>query len=249
MKTILFLLLGLVCATQVHATPGRVSPEEIAYYKPRLIIVVNKAKQGTAQDAQTLEAFLDGTLLYRATISTAKEDKVVIPPNERYPEGHTYYAGTYEGTFRIYNRVLDHKSTKWGGSRMEFAQFFDGGIAIHATTEEHYHELGRRASGGCVRMYRRDAKIMWKLVEEVSLDQTRIIVYDSTWTPHPLGRPGELPMYVLSKPVIAKKKPVVAKKKTPVVVPDKTIAPNPDKVVVPQTDTSIAPPRPEPIVQ
>jgi hypothetical protein len=232
MKTLLLSVIGFVCAMQVHAAPGRVSPEEIAYYRPRLIIVVNKAQQGTAQDAQTLEAFLDGTLLYRAVVSTAKEEKLFIPPNERYPEGHEYYAGTYEGTFKIHTRSKDHKSAKWGGSPMKFAQFFDGGIAIHATVPEHYHELGRRASGGCVRMYERDAEIMWKLVNQISVEQTRIIVYDSTWTPHPLGRPGELPQYVLSNPLAAERKKAAAakKKKKTVIVSDKVVAPAPISV-------------------
>lgn len=235
MKTLLLFIIGLVCATQVSAAPGRVSPEEIAYYRPRLVMVVDKAKQGTSPTAQTLEVFLDGALLYRATVSTAKEAKVQIPANERYPEGHTYYAGTYEGTFRIYKQSINHKSAKWGGSSMKFAQFFDGGIAIHATTEDHHHELGQRASGGCVRMYERDAKIMWELVNQITVDQTRIIVYDSTWLPHPLGRSGELPQYVLSKAWLVKKKKVVKKKK-PVVAPVTEVATKEIKAI----DTSVA---------
>ena len=46
---------------------------------------------------------------------------------------------------------------------MEYAIFFNGGVALHATTPNHYATLGQKASGGCVRMYKTDAIFVWNL--------------------------------------------------------------------------------------
>lgn len=154
----------------------------------RLVIVVNKAERGTAPDAQTYEAYLDGQLLHRFIISTGKGEVVTIPPNERYPNGHSYLAETYEGFFKIHSRSRYHKSGKWGGADMPFANFFHGGIAFHET--DHLDELGRRASGGCVRMHPRDARIMWDLVSQVGVEDTMVVVYDGSLRGHPLKVPG-----------------------------------------------------------
>lgn len=165
----------------------------------RLQIVVNKAERGEAQDAQTLEAFLDGVLLYRTVVSTGKETMVKTPPSERFPEGRTYNARTPVGAFRINRRSLNHVSATWPGASMPFAQFFTGGIAIHATTPDHFSALGRRDSGGCVRLHPRDAKYMWDLVDMIGVQEAEIFVYDGSRAAHPLGRVGEVPYYASSK--------------------------------------------------
>jgi lipoprotein-anchoring transpeptidase ErfK/SrfK len=171
----------------------------------RLVIVVNKAERGTAKDAQTLEAFLDGELLYRTVVSTGKEKPVMTPPSKRYPKGHKYIAHTPAGAFSIKRRSINHVSGTWAGASMPFAQFFRGGIAIHATTPNHFAQLGQRDSGGCVRLHPRDAKIMWNLVGEIGTTETEIIIYDGKTMQHPLGRAGEAPRYVLSNPVTGAK--------------------------------------------
>lgn len=156
-----------------------------AFEVPRLQIVVNKAERGTAQDAQTLEAFLDGVLYHRVTVSTAKEREVQAPPSRRYPDGHVYFAHTPEGTFRIFKRARNYVSQTWPGASMPYAQFFIGGIALHATTSDHYSALGRRDSGGCVRMHPRDAKVIWDLVGSIGVQATEVTVYDGSQAPHP----------------------------------------------------------------
>ena len=56
---------------------------------------------------------------------------------------------------------------------MPFAIFFNGGIALHSTTEGHYAQLGIKDSGGCSRLYRANAETLWAYVnpkryEEIS---------------------------------------------------------------------------------
>lgn len=166
-----------------------------AQYSERLIIVVNKAQQGTAVDAQTVEAFVDGQLTVRVQTSTAKEITVHAPPSKNYPDGRSYRAHTPEGVFHITSRDIDHVSNTWQGASMPFAQFFIGGIALHATTHEHFEMIGQRDSGGCVRMLPKDAKYIWQLVDYAGVDNTLVIVYDGSETPHPLNRAGEVPRY------------------------------------------------------
>lgn len=49
---------------------------------------------------------------------------------------------------------------------MPWAVFFNGGIALHATTKAHYPELGKRASGGCVRFKYENAKTVYGLIKD-----------------------------------------------------------------------------------
>ena len=50
---------------------------------------------------------------------------------------------------------------------MEFSVFFNGGVALHAANSAHNSQLGRRASGGCVRLHRDNAKYIYeRIVQE-----------------------------------------------------------------------------------
>jgi lipoprotein-anchoring transpeptidase ErfK/SrfK len=162
---------------------------------PRLQIVVNKAEKGTAANAQTLEAFLDGELLYRTVVSTGKEKQVQTPASKNFPNGKKYWAITPAGSYKIYKRDINHVSGTWPGASMPFAQFFRGGVAIHATTPNHFAMLGQRDSGGCVRLHPVDAKLMWELVTKIGVSETQITVYDGSKSAHPLGLPNETPRY------------------------------------------------------
>lgn len=148
---------------------------------PRLLLIVDKAERGTSQTAQTLEAVLDGEVIHRFKVSTGKEARVTTP------RGETYFATTPVGEYRIYARNRYHKSSKWNGAEMNFAQFFNGGIAIHATTPMHYRELGRRDSGGCVRLREENAETIWNLVGRLGVRETMVIVFDGSEQLHPLG--------------------------------------------------------------
>ncbi|MEK6554767.1 MAG: L,D-transpeptidase, partial [Bdellovibrionota bacterium] len=155
---------------------------------PRLHVIINKANKGTATDAQTLKAYLDGTLVYKFKVSTGAETRV------QTTSGKWSNRRTSAGVFRIYLRSRHHVSKTWTGASMPFAQFFNGGIAMHATTPDHYHELGRRASGGCVRLHPTNAKLMWELVGKIGVEETLVTVYDGTYQQHPYGMAGDKPL-------------------------------------------------------
>ncbi len=140
--------------------------------EPRLHIKVDKSLQGTSATAQTMEIYLDGVLISNILVSTGRQK------TELAKSGRTYFSSTPTGTFKIYRRSKDHFSYTWKAP-MPFAQFFTGGIAIHATSKDHYAELGTRASGGCVRVTYEHAEMIWNLVEEVGVERTRITVYDN----------------------------------------------------------------------
>lgn len=62
------------------------------------------------------------------------------------------------------------------GVPMPWSVFFNGNIAIHGDTDARM--LGQRASNGCVRLHPVDAEIFYKMVEEVGLRNTAIVVRD-----------------------------------------------------------------------
>ncbi|MNL70470.1 L,D-transpeptidase catalytic domain [compost metagenome] len=61
---------------------------------------------------------------------------------------------------------------------MEFAIFFNGGIALHAAHPELYKYLGRRASGGCVRQHYQDAEYLYNLARAQRSKNVLIVVED-----------------------------------------------------------------------
>ncbi len=140
--------------------------------EPRLHIKVDKSLQGTSPTAQTMEIYLDGVLINTILVSTGRQT------DELSKSGRTYFSSTPTGTFKIYRRSRHHFSQTWQAP-MPFAQFFNGGIAIHATSKDHYEQLGTRASGGCVRVSLENAEMIWNLVDEVGVEQTRITVFDN----------------------------------------------------------------------
>jgi lipoprotein-anchoring transpeptidase ErfK/SrfK len=152
------------------ATTDAESNLELAHEFP-LVIVVDKAPAGATPTAQTLSVYQDGTLTRTFVISTGREQI------ETTKSGRQTYTSTPEGDHRILRRKIDYVSQAWEAS-MPFAQFFWGGIAIHATTQSHYAELGQRASGGCVRMRYEDAKFMWNLVSKVGANNVVVRVKD-----------------------------------------------------------------------
>lgn len=109
----------------------------------RLVIAVNKASKGP--NAQTLTMYENGVEILKEKISTGREKE------EKSKSGRVYFSTTPRGFFRPTKIYRDYLSYTWNAP-MPNAVFFVGGIALHATTKSHYAELGRRASGGCVRL-------------------------------------------------------------------------------------------------
>jgi lipoprotein-anchoring transpeptidase ErfK/SrfK len=139
----------------------------------RLQIYIDKAERGTASTAQKMMIYLDRKLLVTWQVSTGRENM------ETSVSGRKYRSSTPRGIFRIYRRVKNYFSNTWQAP-MPFAQFLIGGVAIHATTETHYRELGKRASGGCVRLRADNAQKLWKLVADVGITNVIVVIYDSS---------------------------------------------------------------------
>lgn len=176
---------------QVETLPDLLSPDELAeelglpnqleavlpflsqVQPPRLQFIIDKALQGTSLTAQTVQVYLDGQLLYNWLASTGREQ------NENAKSGKKYFSSTPVGTFKITRRHKDYFSKTWQAP-MPYAQFFNGGIAIHGTSENYYGQLGSRASGGCVRLTLENAKTAWDLVDEAGVQQTQFIVIDGS---------------------------------------------------------------------
>ncbi|HSA53366.1 MAG TPA: L,D-transpeptidase [Yinghuangia sp.] len=68
---------------------------------------------------------------------------------------------TRPGLHKVYWRNKDHVSTLYG-SPMPYSQFFDGGIAFHATQAGMWSPPG---SHGCVNMTMNDAKRYWSMLK------------------------------------------------------------------------------------
>ena len=117
----------------------------------RLVIAVNKAAQGP--QAQTLTIYENGVETFKTKISTGREKQ------EKAKSGRIYLSTTPKGYFRPTKIYKDYLSYTWNAP-MPNAVFIIGGIALHATSESHYKELGTRASGGCVRLKLPESKMI-----------------------------------------------------------------------------------------
>jgi len=77
--------------------------------------------------------------------------------------GGAYDTKTRLGDFVVYARVRFAVSTEYGDSPMPYALFFDGGEALHGSRMMVDPYVGH--SHGCVNLYVKDARVLWKLTE------------------------------------------------------------------------------------
>lgn len=130
-------------------------PDEL---KAEVVIVINKAPKGTSPTAQKALVYHKGYLVKTIEVSTGKETRVTST------SGKVYLAITPLGYFRPTTIWKEYQSATWVGAHMNFAIFFINGIALHATTPDHFKKLGSRDSGGCVRMRPESAEWLNELV-------------------------------------------------------------------------------------
>ncbi len=135
----------------------------------QLVIFINKAGEGrTAQHAFLFEAG-NGDLNYLDTwlVSTGREQQ------ETSPKGASKFTTTPTGTFMFdlahFSRL--HKSNAWEAD-MPWAMFLKTrnggpttGIALHAALDKYVHNLGQRASAGCIRLLPQNAEKLYKLLQ------------------------------------------------------------------------------------
>jgi hypothetical protein len=133
-----------------------------------VVIIVNKAKRGAT--AQRMIVYKDGDEIYRLKVSSGRERHEVAKSGRRYftaSPGPGYYQPT-----RITTR---HFSNTWK-TELKWVVFFNGGVAIHATSPDHYAELGSRASGGCIRLHADHAKTVFDLIRDAGTSENAPVI-------------------------------------------------------------------------
>ncbi len=87
--------------------------------------------------------------------------------------GHT----TPTGSFKPIRMHEMWHSSKYENAPMPWSIFFYGGYAIHGTTD--LKHLGQVASHGCVRLDPNNAKLLFDLVKEVGMQNTKVYLVRS----------------------------------------------------------------------
>jgi lipoprotein-anchoring transpeptidase ErfK/SrfK len=150
---------------QVSTQPDVMQPASIREQNERagvdltelfpVVVVVNKSEIGPK--AQTMKVYSHGLLKYEFPVSTGREQW------EDAKSGRRYFSVTSVGWFTPTETFEKYYSQTWK-AWMNNSIFFNGGLALHATTPEHFARLGHRDSGGCVRLHPKNAKLLWDLV-------------------------------------------------------------------------------------
>ena len=108
--------------------------------------------------AQRMTVSRDGRFLYDWAVSTGRAG-----------------LNTPSGTFKPFRMDIDHVSEKYDNSPMPHSIFFTKtGDAIHGTYEQKW--LGNAVSHGCVRLSRRHAAILWDLVKQEKMANTKVVL-------------------------------------------------------------------------
>lgn len=121
-----------------------------------LIVVINKAQTGPT--AQRAIVYYKGEEYGTFVVSTGRENW------ENPKNGSQYFSSTPTGWYSPTWLSRNHVSETWE-AKMPYAVFFNGGIATHAALPPYYKLLGRRASGGCVRLLPEQARWIFDTVQ------------------------------------------------------------------------------------
>lgn len=106
---------------------------------------------------QRMRLMHNGQLYAEWPVSTARPGKV-----------------TPKGTFYPYWLSKHHRSSRYNNAPMPYSVFYSGNYAIHGTNET--SKLGRRASSGCVRLSRENARFLFSIPEAHGLRALRIVI-------------------------------------------------------------------------
>ena len=116
-----------------------------------LLIQINKA-------TQQMTVSRDGELLYVWPVSTGRAGM-----------------STPSGSFTPFRMDIDHYSVQYDHAPMPHSIFFTRtGDAIHGTFEEKW--IGHAVSHGCVRLSRAHAAILWDLVKQQKMANTKVVL-------------------------------------------------------------------------
>lgn len=139
-----------------------------------VVVVINKAPN--AQTATVYRKKAEGALpevVKNVKVSTGRETPEYTAEDKEAagmaPTGHepndAYFSNTPTGYFTPYYLQIDRVSGDYEGAAMDHAVFFNTrGIATHRAPIGTEGQLGRRASGACVRMFQKDAQAVFWMV-------------------------------------------------------------------------------------
>jgi lipoprotein-anchoring transpeptidase ErfK/SrfK len=142
-------------AASQSAPPAAAAP--VAALTPVPVVIPRSIVAQINLSRQRMEVTVNGVPRYSWPISTARR-------------GYRTPLGSYRPQ-RMYRRYF---SRKYDNAPMPYSIFFNGGYAIHGTTD--LKRLGRPASHGCVRLHPSNAATLFALVKEYGAGNTRIIV-------------------------------------------------------------------------
>jgi lipoprotein-anchoring transpeptidase ErfK/SrfK len=126
--------------------------------RARVVVVVDRAvRTPESPQGQTATVYVDGKRRYRWDVSTGRTKMEVARSGKRY------LTKTPVGFFRPTRLHRLWRSRVWE-AEMRWAIFFVDGVAFHAAAPSQLREIGRRASGGCVRLRPANARTLFQLV-------------------------------------------------------------------------------------
>jgi hypothetical protein len=161
----------------------RTAAQRAEHARRRVQIVVHKSMK--EKGYQFLTVAVDGEQVYETPVSTAWERKAEA-------KTRTYQASTPAGKFLPDGMQDSRFSNTWQVS-LKYVIRFNGGIWLHATTPDHYSQLGAPASGGCIRMHETDALQVYRIVSQYGLGELAITVLgaDADESQLPWKNPGQ----------------------------------------------------------
>ncbi len=146
------------------------------------IIVINKANEGN--DRQTMRLYTNGKLALITKISTGREtfEKGCAPgqdPKTNHCSQHPYWSRTPVGYFDV-DTLDEHYFSNLWQTWMPYAVFFESGIATHQAPAGTEPNLGKRASGGCVRSHPSIAPVIFSAVQKAGSGLVPVINRDGS---------------------------------------------------------------------
>lgn len=123
----------------------------------------DKSKKVVGRKLTVLLMMVDGKLQTAAFTSTGDPNRRAFnQTKQQWVNG----SETRNGTYSIESQNIHAISNAYNRAEMNFASYILGtAIAIHQTGEDHYKDLGRKASMGCLRLNRAAAKEVFETIK------------------------------------------------------------------------------------
>jgi len=153
----------ILAASAGIASAAMVDTMQVASITPDILTDNTREVPGTPLVArvdlsdQRMYVYLDERLVYTFPVSSGRR-------------GY----GTPTGQWNAYWLSPKHRSRKYNNAPMPWAVFFNGGYAVHGTTD--LRNLGRPASHGCIRLDPANARTFFNLVAASGKESTLISI-------------------------------------------------------------------------